>query len=61
MVVVSVIFRINGLIKNAIFISDISKGKFALLFKNKKGAEVDILKHIKNIFDMISIFLTSLI
>ena len=27
------IFKINGLNKSAIFISDVSKGKFALLFK----------------------------
>ena len=44
------IFKINGLNKSAIFISDVSKGKFALLFKrilvkNKKGTEADILKH----------------
>ena len=50
MIIVSIIFKTNGLSKSAILIIDVSKGKLLLLFnnifvKNKKGTDADILKH----------------
>ena len=49
-IIVYIIFNINGLNKSAILSKDLSNGKLLLLFnkifvKNKKGTEAEILKH----------------